>query len=265
MSNKPEDQFSPGSETSGTSQSSRRLSRRSALKKATGIAGVTLAAGVGGMLPTTASHNESNLNTLTSQMVLTDKDALKQRVLASSAMQPLLQRYGTAALAGAPTIHATFHATDLQAVSMVLQHPGQPDRAVWAYFKPQQPDFKVLQFEFAPAKEMLDELGAGERAAIAGRAAFFTASDRALGSAIFRNNTLVATGIPAIGLEVDAGEDWGCFENCLIKLWDQLPGWLQSICAGACGACLIHVLPACPGCFACVAGYAGACFSGCWR
>lgn len=255
----------PGSDSSDVAKT-HRLSRRSAIKKAAGITGGILATGaVAGGLPVIARQDSPQPYSVATQTVLTDEDALKQRLMASAAMQPLLQRYGTSALTANHAVHVTYHGMDMQLVSMVLEREGLPGRAVWAYFKPQEMNFHVVQFEFAPSNEMQQALKANKKAGISGRATFFTPSDLTISSALFRNDRLVATGTPAAGLEVDAGEDWGCFENCLLNLWETLPGWLQAICGGACGACFIHVLPACPGCFACVSGYAGTCFFGCWR
>lgn len=263
MSNKPDEQ--PVSESQASPL--RRLSRRSALKKAAGIAGASLAAGAGGMVPInilSSKQDDSQLHTVVYQAILTDKDVLRQRVMASAAMQPLLQRYGTNALTTTPVLHVKFHATDLEAVSMVLERSGQPSRSVWAYFNPKHPDFKVLQFEFVPTSEMHQALQAGEMPTVSGHATFFTASDRTLSRAIFNSDVVVAIGTPPIGLDVEAGEDWSCFSDCLAKLWNTLPGWLQAICAGSCTGCLAHLLPACVPCAGCLAGYVGGCLSVCW-
>lgn len=267
MSDRPEDQISPEAGASNVPSSPHRISRRSAIRKAVGVTGVTLAAGAGGLLPLDAAITRQSASTpyAISQMVLTDKDPLKQRVMASSSMQPLLGRYGASALNEQPAVHVKFHGTDLEAVSMVFQHPSQAHRSVWAYFSPQHPDFKVVQFEFAPTTEMLNTINVGERAAVSGRATFLNSSDKALGSAIFRNDVLMATGSPAAGLEVEAGEDWGCFVNCLEKEWSNLPEWLRVICGASCGACIAHLFFACPSCFACLGGFAAGCFWICWR
>ena len=266
MHDRPEDQISPEAGASNVPSSPRRLSRRSAIKKVAGVTGVTLA-GAGGLLPLHAATSAPSHSApyAISQMALTDQDPLKQRVLASTSMQPLLQRYGASALTKQPAVHVKFHGTDLEAVSMELQHPSQALRSVWAYFSPQHSDFKVVQFEFVPTNEMQSALNDGERAAISGRASFLTASDKALSSAIFRNDLLTATGSPAAGLEVEAGEDWGCFLNCLEKEWSNLPEWLKVICGAACGGCIVHVLPACPACAACLGGFAAGCLAICWR
>lgn len=267
MNDRPEEQISPEAQASNVPSSPRRLSRRSAIKKAVGVTGLTLAAGAGGLLPREAAATRQSDATpyAISQMVLTDKDPLKQRVMVSASMQPLLGRYGASALNEQPAVHVKFHGTDVEAVSMVFQHPSQASRAVWAYFSPQHPDFKVIQFEFVPTHEMQNAIKAGERAALSGRATFLTSSDKALSSAIFRNDMLMATGAPAAGLEVEAWEDWGCFANCLEKEWSNLPEWLRVLCGAACGACIAHLLFACPACFACLGGFILGCFYICWR
>jgi hypothetical protein len=253
-----------------------RISRRKALTTGAALAGSAIVgAGFEGFSAKNADALGSGTppNVVVYQANLATTDPLRTRVFASPSMQSLIQKHGVDAITKNPIVHVKYANTSIEAISMSLQTASKSTRLVWAYFTPSSPEFKVLQFEFIPAGEMIQRFKSSNELVISGRATFFTGSDAVISSAIFRNDTLVSTargaglanvsniGAKAVDLADVPVEDWECFADCLANAWNSLPGWLKWLCGATCGACLatINIIISCGACAGCIGGYAASC------
>jgi hypothetical protein len=238
-------------------------SRRQFIRK-TALGAASLAGfGILGRLPAMAKSPGSGgeAGQVLTQRPLESSDALLTTALASSQMSTLVKTHGREAFSD--FVHATYAGTHTEAIAVALKPSSGPVRFVFAYFRSGRPsDFKIIQLE------IVKDASVNASAPFSGSARALAHDESLIGSAVYRNGTVVSTtkGVRAVAADgaIPYAEDWNCVHYCIDNLWGQLPWYVQLACGSVCAGCFTGIWFACFPCVGCLGGYAAVCLHRCW-